>query len=129
MGRTLKIILILILTSVMLLCLITLKNNQPDIVRYFPPCLIHSATGYYCPSCGITRTFHSLLNLRLVTAVGQNLLFFVMLTFIFINAIIKYFRAGKVYFTDTDIYIILCLVLFFWIIRNIRYYPFTYLAP
>ena len=30
------------------------------IGEHMPPCIIHYATGFYCPGCGMTRSFLSL---------------------------------------------------------------------
>lgn len=39
----------------------------------FPACVFHSATGLWCPGCGLTRGFHQLFRGDVVAALGFNL--------------------------------------------------------
>lgn len=45
----------------------------------YPPCLIRTATGFYCPGCGTTRALHALLHGDLKQAAHHNLLLVAML--------------------------------------------------
>jgi len=39
----------------------------------FPGCLFHSATGLWCPGCGLTRGVHALLNGDVGAAMASNI--------------------------------------------------------
>lgn len=95
------------------------------------PCIFHEITGFYCPGCGITRTFFSLLKLDIVQAFRYNAL---VVCLIPIFAI--YFGAqfyGWIYekkikiFPNWFWYILLVIAILFGILRNFDY--FSYLQP
>ncbi|TMI88752.1 MAG: DUF2752 domain-containing protein, partial [Bacteroidetes bacterium] len=44
-----------------------------------PKCFFHELTGFYCPGCGVQRSFHALLNGHILTAIDYNLLFILFL--------------------------------------------------
>src|SRR6056297_1458833 len=48
---------------------------NPDETEFFPRCIFHSLTGYYCPGCGSQRAIHNLLHLDIAGVVGNNFLF------------------------------------------------------
>ena len=109
---------------------------NPSASRYFPPCIFLSLTGFTCPGCGSQRAFHALLHGEIKQAADFNLLFMSFLPFIFYSAAIKtnnLFRRMKwkqnLFYSTVFVRIILILVLFFWVLRNIPFYPFTWLAP
>jgi hypothetical protein len=39
---------------------------------WFPSCLFHDITGWYCPGCGITRALHALVHFDLWRALAMN---------------------------------------------------------
>ena len=98
-----------------------------------PKCFFHELTSLYCPGCGVQRSFHALLNGHIITAVDYNLLFILFLPLIiyFILA----FALGKKHATASFIYkpvfsfTVLIVVVSFWILRNIPFAPFSWLAP
>jgi len=98
-----------------------------------PKCFFHELTGLYCPGCGVQRSFHALLNGHIITAVDYNLLFILFLPLIiyFILA----FALGKKHAATSFIYkpvfsfTVLIVVVSFWILRNIPFAPFSWLAP
>jgi len=98
-----------------------------------PKCFFHEITGIYCPGCGLQRSFHALLNGHLLTAIDYNLLFILLLPLIiyFILA----FTWGKKHAATSFIYkpvfsfTVLIVVVSFWVLRNIPFIPFSWLAP
>jgi len=98
-----------------------------------PKCFFHELTGLYCPGCGVQRSFHALLNGHIITAIDYNLLFILFLPLIiyFILA----FALGKKHPYSSFIYksafsfTVVIVVVSFWVLRNIPYNPFSWLAP
>lgn len=99
--------------------------------HFYIPCLFHELCGYYCPGCGITRMFYSILKLDLYQAFRYNAFLFCLLPFAVFYCIYIFicWIHDKCFFLPTKrfIYMILILFLFFGIIRNIPY--FSYWAP
>ncbi len=99
----------------------------------FPKCFFHELTGLYCPGCGVQRSFHALLNGHILAAIDYNLLFILFLPLIiyFILA----FTWGKKPPSSSFIYkpvfsfTVVIVVVSFWVLRNIPYTPFSWLAP
>jgi len=98
-----------------------------------PKCFFHELTGLYCPGCGVQRSFHALLNGHILTAINYNLLFilFLPLMIYFLLA----FTWGKKHPASSFIYkpvfslTVLIVVVSFWVLRNIPFSPFSWLAP
>jgi len=98
-----------------------------------PKCFFHELTGLYCPGCGVQRSFHALLNGHIITAVDYNLLFILCLPLIIYFILV--FTWGKKHTAASFIYkpvfsfTVLIIVVSFWVLRNIPFAPFSWLAP
>lgn len=108
---------------------------NPSEVNFLPKCPLYVTTGVYCPGCGSQRATHQLLQLNIVGVLQQNVLYFLGLliwgyhiTVIGLNNFFKKNIYNYIYHPKTPI-IILIIVIIYWILRNIPYYPFTILAP
>ncbi len=108
---------------------------DPAKHKIFPHCLFNSITGYYCPGCGSQRAIHSLLHFDFTGAVSYNFLFlptFLLIIYHYLHPVLNgYFRwklPNIIYFKSTP-WIILGIVIAFWVLRNLQYYPFSGLAP
>jgi Protein of unknown function (DUF2752) len=108
---------------------------DPAKHEIFPRCIFNSLTGYYCPGCGSQRAIHSLLHLDFAGVVSYNFLFIPALLLIFyhylhpvFNQLFGWKLPNVFYFRNTPL-VILGVILLFWILRNITYYPFSVLAP
>lgn len=113
-------------------------NNDPEAAKgegFFPRCFFNLATGLHCPGCGSQRATHDLLHLRIGQALQHNVII-VILAILLLSKVYAvftkkyaphyYYNLGhKSYFT----YGVLGVVILYWILRNIPYAPFTYLAP
>ena len=95
------------------------------------PCFFYELTGFYCPTCGITRMLFALLNFDFIKAFNYNQLIFIL--FPFIIAIIGY--GIYLYIFDKKdfilkkipiwVFVLLFLIFFiFGIMRNLSYFPF-----
>ena len=108
--------------------------NPASSVLYVP-CPFHAMTGLYCPGCGSLRAVHQLLHGHVASAFGLNPLMVLSLPFLGYS-FLSYCMVGiqgrslpKVFVPALFIWIYLGVVLLFWIIRNISWYPFSWLAP
>ena len=108
---------------------------NPQEVNFLPECPLHATTGFYCPGCGSQRATHKLLNFNIFGALQQNVLYLISLLLLGyhliitgINTIFKKQLYNYIYHTKTPL-VILVLIIIFWILRNIPYYPFNLLAP
>lgn len=95
------------------------------------PCIFKKLTGLYCPGCGITRMFLSLLRFDIYQAFRYNPLVFILLvSYIFYTIIdlVKYSKTNKHLKISNKIYwTLLILVFCFAILRNIPL--FSFLVP
>lgn len=119
--------------------LLLLYYSKDWVFNIIPSCIFKRLTGFYCISCGGTRTIKFLLNFDFQNALRENILI-VFVCLVFIVFLITYnisvlFENVKtrdlldnVFSLKIIIYIII-MALIFMIIRNIPYYPFELLAP
>lgn len=110
-------------------------DNNPEFVSIYPSCIIYEYTGFYCPGCGSQRAAYHFLNFNFLQALNQNILFIfgilLLIYFLVIKAFNILYKKKCVNFLEKPfvIYILLGFTIIFWILRNIPFYPFTYLAP
>ena len=120
-------ILIIILVILFILYLVFYK-----ITGFAVPCPFHALTSFYCPGCGITRMFTSILTLDFYEAFRYNSLVFILLILAIIFSIIKFIslKLNKENFftrkiSDKIWITILVIVIIYGILRNI----FPFLGP
>ena len=101
----------------------------------YAPCPFRALTGLHCPGCGTLRGLHELLHGHIGKAFGLNPLMVLSLPFI-IYSFLQYIMAGirgrpqrNVFIPSGFIWALLGIIILFWILRNVPYYPFTLLAP
>lgn len=89
------------------------------------PCPLYAITGLYCPGCGITRMFISLLSLEFAQAFHNNAVVCVLLLpaigFSTMKAI-QYVKTGQVTYKRWEgvlVFLALLLTLGFGVIRNL----------
>ena len=101
---------------------------DPGTTEYFPKCPFFSFTGLLCPGCGSQRALYHLLNFNIAEAFNENMLMVLSIPYIATGIIFdliisenkKFLQFRKVLFGKKAIYIILCLIIIFWIARNIN---------
>jgi hypothetical protein len=108
---------------------------SPFDSNVYAPCPFNALTNLHCPGCGTLRGLHELLHGRIGNALSLNLLMVITLPFIAFR-FIKYVAAGirkrpeqEIFIPSGVIWAFLGIVLLFWLLRNLPYYPFTLLAP
>ena len=108
---------------------------NPSEVDFLPKCPLYATTGIYCPGCGSQRATHQLLNFNILGVLHQNVLYFISI-FVFgyhfiitsFNLIFKKNIYNYIYHPKTPI-MMLIVIIVYWILRNIPFYPFNILAP
>ncbi|MBN2183129.1 MAG: DUF2752 domain-containing protein [Sedimentisphaerales bacterium] len=107
---------------------------KPKDGGLYPPCPFHELTGLYCPGCGSLRAVHLLLHGNFAAAFGLNPLLVLSLPFLGyclissrVRSPSKRSRAG--FIPAFWIWFILSVIILFWILRNLPFYPLTLLAP
>ena len=102
-----------------------------------PPCVFYEATGLYCAGCGTGRSLLALLHGRLYAAFRYQPLLILSLpvilylcaklyiSFVFGRDLLPFpaLRARAIGWT------VLGVVIGYWILRNLPFFPFYYLAP
>lgn len=131
MKKFLNGILLLIILGVAVLFF----TLDPAKHKIFPSCAFHSLTGAYCPGCGSQRALHSLLHLDFAGVISYNFLFIPAALLILyhythplLNRWFKWKLPNLFYMKNTP-WVIFVVVILFWILRNLPWYPFNILAP
>lgn len=103
--------------------------NPSNNTHLFPKCPFYGISGLHCPGCGSQRAIHDLMHLRFLDAIGHNLL--LMITIFFGGGLYLYSRSkfSKLIYHPKSPYIIFSIVILFWVLRNLNFSPFHYLAP
>ena len=89
------------------------------------PCLFRKFTGFYCPGCGITRMFLSILRLDFYQAFRYNPLVFILFVGVILFKILRFNFSKKS--KEYASYFLLVVVIFYGVLRNIEL--FSYLKP
>ena len=119
---------IYILLSLIICIFIFLINNIKI------PCVVNSIFGIYCPGCGITRMFISIVKLDFYQAFRYNPMVFLLLPFFIFYGILEV--RAIIYKKDNILnntkfkfiwIILIVIVILFGILRNIE--MFNFLAP
>lgn len=120
---------------ILLACLSVLYTYNPGNSKFYPTCPFHALTGLYCPGCGTLRALHQLVHGHLLTAFLLNPLMLLLVPFLgyaFVSKVV-FVQSGRrmweVFVPAAWIWILLCVIILFWILRNIPLYPFSLLAP
>ncbi|RZK35503.1 MAG: DUF2752 domain-containing protein [Pedobacter sp.] len=110
-------------------------NFNPEKYNFFPECPFHKFLHLDCPGCGSQRAVHSLLHGNIIQAADYNLLLVISLPILIVHLIcqlLTYFTNRnhnlKIWYNTLVPKIIFIIVIVFWIVRNLPYGPFKYLA-
>lgn len=109
---------------------------NPMGYAFFPKCPFYEITGLYCPGCGSQRAFHALLHGHLLQAAGYNLLAVLSLPFLAYAALVSIVNHGfggawkqEIFYRPWFAKTVLGLVLLFWLLRNLPWPCFSWMAP
>ncbi len=116
-------------------CAMVVWYFNPSNVNFLPVCPLYSMTGFACPGCGLTRGFHALFHGDLMTAIDFNALiplFALLFGFFFLSMVLVAIRGRafpKWAYSPKPLFGFFVLLIVFGILRNVPYYPFTFLYP
>ncbi len=102
---------------------------EPVQGSFFPECPFHTLTGLHCPGCGSQRATYDILHANFLSALSHNAL--MMASIVFGGGLLLYSKQqflNIIYHPKTP-WVVLGVVIAFWILRNIPFYPFSLLAP
>lgn len=113
-----------------------LRQHGPNSLPWFPGCTFQRLTGLDCPGCGMTRAAHATLHGRIGEAFRYNpvgmILFPLAVAGLGIEAL-GWVREKPLPFRlkvgAVGAWGIVWIVLGFWILRNLPWWPCTLLAP
>lgn len=95
------------------------------------PCIFNKITNLYCPGCGLTRMFMSIIKLDFYQAFRYNPLVFILLIFssllLIFNKIYQHITHKKIKIPKSVYIILIFVVITYSILRNIPW--FSFLAP
>lgn len=108
---------------------------NPVTAGFFPVCPLYAMTGLYCPGCGLTRGFHALFHGDILGALHFNALvpvYFIAFAYVGISLFFVLVRGRGLSFKFLNVKLVygfLAVLLVFSVVRNLPFYPFTFLAP
>jgi hypothetical protein len=108
---------------------------NPATEHKFPACPFRALTGYYCPGCGSLRATHQLLHGSIWNALRLNPLYVVCLPFLAYAVAASRWPALKVAWVKQKTrgaawpLFLLAVFVVFWVLRNLPWAPFSWLAP
>ena len=115
---------------------ILLREAGPNGLAWFPGCTFHRLTGLNCPGCGMTRAAHATLHGRLGEAFRFNPVGMILLPLACVGVGLEtlgWVRGKPLLFRlnvgATGAWLIVWIVLAFWVLRNLPWWPFTLLSP
>ncbi|MEO7100995.1 MAG: DUF2752 domain-containing protein [Luteolibacter sp.] len=113
-----------------------LYQRGPYGQAWLPVCTFHQLTGLNCPGCGMTRAAHATLHGRIGEAFRFNPVGMVLLPMAGVGIaidLVGWIREKPLPFRlnvgARGAWAIVWILVVFWILRNIPYWPFTLLSP
>lgn len=98
-----------------------------------PPCPFHALTRLYCPGCGSTRALHALLRGDVAQAMAMNPMLVVALPVLALMALNaagwKPQGSERLWRSIGSPKSWLLVLLAYWLLRNLPWWPFSWLAP
>ena len=114
---------LILLIAALLLCVL-LYLFPPGEYQVWPPCVFHELTGIYCPGCGNTRALALLMHGDLAGSLAKNILLIPALICLLALAIRPRLAMNRVFSVSIAV-----VVIAFFVLRNLPWYPFSLLAP
>ncbi|OUL35915.1 hypothetical protein BV372_09335 [Nostoc sp. T09] len=123
------------LSGIIVLAAIILYFFNPSNSPVYPPSPFRSLTGLYCPGCGTLRALHQLLHGHILKAFELNPLMMLAMPYLVYSyvcysaPIIIGAKIPQIFIKPAWIWLVLKIILGYWVLRNIPFAPFSWLAP
>ena len=98
--------------------------GTPGQSKWLPSCLFNTWTGLYCPGCGNTRALHAFVHGDILNCISNNLLLIPACILLVVLCLYPKLSCNKYLCWSITV-----VVIVFFILRNLPWYPFTLLAP
>jgi hypothetical protein len=131
-NRTVNVV---VLTSAVIVASVILYLFDPSQPGIYPSSPFRLLTGLYCPGCGTLRGLHQLLHGNLIKAFDYNPLMVLTLPYLiysfisYTSPVILNVKIPQMSIKAEWIWWLLKIVLAYWVLRNIPFAPFSWLAP
>lgn len=122
----------IIVSLLIILFLTIIFFSNPEKKSFFLMCWFYRLTGYYCPFCGSTRAIYHFLHFNILKSIRSNLLLYIITMYLLIKFLINKNSTKKNKFFDIKpltIIIFMLIIISYWILRNLPYYPFNLFIP
>lgn len=138
MSKAGRMVILIGVPVVILSLMFLVYFHDPNLEsRYYLPCFFHKITGLYCPGCGDTRALYAMLHLDFPGMMSNNALFpflIVLLVWVAGGEYLRLLTGKRILWipkrVSPAVLAIAVLVLAaFTILRNLPFYPFSWLAP
>lgn len=117
-----------IISILILFLVLVIYHLLSHLFNFRIPCIFYEITGLYCPGCGVTRMFFSIINLDFYQAFRYNPLVFIILTlyiiYLIIKIIAKLLFKKNLKIPQVILNIIIILLILYGILRNIDLFSF-----
>ncbi len=131
--RTLKVVGIGLLLGILIYIYFLFNPSQHS---FFLSCPFKSLTGYHCAGCGSQRAIHQLLHGEWMYAFRLNPFMVLSLPLVFYglgtkiyNYLFQKQHRVQLFYKNWFIFGYFAIAILYWVLRNIPYPPFHYLAP
>ena len=122
-----KIFAALFVTAVVIAAVL-IYNNPPGHSKFYPPCIFKKLTGFDCAGCGSTRACYHLLHGNVLRAANHNILMMLFIPVMIIGFVYIFTgRLAALWQKINKPFFFLMLILLFWVVRNIPFYPWEWL--
>lgn len=118
---------------VVTIALWALREQGPD-ARWMPGCLFHKVTGLHCPGCGMTRATVAAARGDLAAAFRYNPVGMVVFPLAVVALgveLLGWVWGRRIGWHPRPrlAWTLVAVIVAFWILRNLPWWPFTLLAP
>ena len=115
-----------IILAVFLVIALVYALVDPTSSALFPKCPMKLLTGYQCPSCGVQRALHALMNGHLLQALAYNWWFILAIPFFLLVLLSTLFQArpvwtriGSIVKSKAALWCYIASYFIWWVLRNL----------
>jgi hypothetical protein len=107
---------------------------DPATHSFYPRCMLHQATGFYCPGCGILRATHELLHGNIESAFRLNSMFVLSLPVVLAYGLSRWLQSPKRRESQLApnvkwVWVAAFVMIAFGVVRNLPYSTLAWMRP